>query len=411
MSIVALVPAHDRPYVDGSCDNSVFSQVFLYNGADRVSGKVLEQPGCTPPPTATATASTVGGAPTVALDKGPARYLAGALGRDAAWLFIPATVALAGILIARRRRPRTDPWRAAAVLWGAWMILTWGFFADSHFLNAYYLAALAPPMAALCGLGLVLAWRTWRTNPRTWVVPAVIGATVLAGVAEALSLVPRGAGVWPWVMATTLVLTGLAATCLVICLGRSQSPTPPQWVARAALAAGAAALLVGAAWASGTAVANGLGPFDSPYQSQQLTTSEQAGWQHDVATWPTRAAQAATVPIGRSIETAETSAEVSQDILATGLEYLPVGGFSGQVPSTPLQQFVRDIHDGRIIHVLVAVQPPTRNPDMRWTLSHCSPAPAVTTSSKGSLVVNGRRYRSYVCVPPDADAAVTGVAG
>ena len=140
----------------------------------------------------------------MALDKGPARYLAGALGRDAAWLFVPAMVALVAILVARRRRPRTDPWRAAAVLWGIWMVLTWAFFADSQFLNAYYLAALAPPMAALCGLGLALGWRVWRRNPKSRVVPAVFGATVLGGVAEALSLVPRSAGVWPWVVATTI---------------------------------------------------------------------------------------------------------------------------------------------------------------------------------------------------------------
>ena len=142
MTIVALVPAHDRPYVDGSCNNSVFSQVFLYNGADRLNGKVLEQPGCTPPPSRDQ-ASTVGGAPTVPLEQGPGADTSPVqLGRDAAWLFIPAMVALVGILVARRRRPRTDPWRAAAVLWGFWMILTWAFFADSKFLNAYYLAAL-----------------------------------------------------------------------------------------------------------------------------------------------------------------------------------------------------------------------------------------------------------------------------
>ena len=52
MSAVALVPAHDRPYVDGSCDNSIYSQVFVYNGADRVSGHLLDQAGCraTSPP-------------------------------------------------------------------------------------------------------------------------------------------------------------------------------------------------------------------------------------------------------------------------------------------------------------------------------------------------------------------------
>jgi 4-amino-4-deoxy-L-arabinose transferase-like glycosyltransferase len=405
MSIVALVPAHDRPYVDGSCNNSVFSQVFLYNGADRLSGKVLEQPGCSPSAT-TMSASTAGGSKTVALNKGPGRFLAGALGRDAAWLFIPAMVALGGILIGRRRRPRTDRWRAAALLWGVWMVLTWSFFADSQFLNAYYLAALAPPMAALCALGLALGWRIWRANPDGRVVPALLGAAVLGGVAEALSLVPHSAGVWPWVLATTIALTGLAVTCLVLCLRR----TRPDWAVPASVALGAAALLVGAVWASGTAVANGLGPFDSPYQSQSLTASEQAGWQHTLATWPALVAYADNVPNGRSIETTETSAQVSQDVLATGHEYLPVGGFSGRVPSTSLNQFLRDVRDGRILDVLVADTPPTSNPDLRWVLAHCSRSPSpeagagAGAASRVTPVINGIRYRRYLCVPSDAAA-------
>ena len=80
------------------------------------------------------------------------------------------------------------------------------------------LAALVPPMAALCGLGLVLGWRIWRANPESRVVPAVFGVTVLGGVAESLSLVPRSAGVWPWVLVTTIVLTVLATACLAVCL-------------------------------------------------------------------------------------------------------------------------------------------------------------------------------------------------
>src|ERR1700735_2332454 len=39
MTAVSLVPAHDRPYVDGSRDDSVYSQVFYYNGAARLMGK------------------------------------------------------------------------------------------------------------------------------------------------------------------------------------------------------------------------------------------------------------------------------------------------------------------------------------------------------------------------------------
>jgi 4-amino-4-deoxy-L-arabinose transferase-like glycosyltransferase len=401
MCIVTLVPARDRPYVDGSCNNSVFGQVFLYNGADRLSGKVLDQPGCSPPPATSATGTTVGGDRTVALDKGPARYLAGELGRDAAWLFIPAVVALGGVLIARRRRPRTDPWRAAAVLWGVWMVLTWAFFADSRFLNPYYLAALAPPMAALCALGLAVARRTWHKNPDGLVVPTVLLATVLGGVAEALSLVPNTAGVRPLVWTSTLVLTALAAACLFAGLRR----TRPDWAAPAAVGLCAAALLVGAAWASGTAVANGLGPFDSPYQPQALTASEHAGWQHDVATWPALSAHAANVPNGRSIETAVTSAEVGVEVLATGHEYLPVGGFSGQVPSTPLSQFVKDVRAGRIHDTLVPIRPATRNPDMRWVLDHCRPDPG---GSSGTATSSDR---TYVCVPSDATSSGTADSG
>ena len=172
MCVVSLVPAHDRPYVDGSCNDSVFSQVFLYNGADRLNGKLLDQPGCSQPPVGRVT-STSGGAPTHALPTGPARFLDGGFGRDAAFFFVPALFALVGVLVARRRTPRTDPWRAAAVLWGVWQILTWGFISSSHFLNGYYLAALAPPMAALCGLGFALAW---RQRERSRVVPAVMMA-------------------------------------------------------------------------------------------------------------------------------------------------------------------------------------------------------------------------------------------
>ena len=35
MTLVSLVPAAHRPYVDGSHDNSVYEQVFVYNGFGR----------------------------------------------------------------------------------------------------------------------------------------------------------------------------------------------------------------------------------------------------------------------------------------------------------------------------------------------------------------------------------------
>ena len=391
MCVVSLVPAPDRPYVDGSCDNSIFSQVFLYNGADRLSGDLLDQPGCSPPPVGRAT-STSGGAPTHALARGPARFLDGGLGREAAWLFVPSLAALVGILVARRRRPRTDPWRAAALLWGVWLFLTWSFFSSSHFLNGYYLAALAPPMAALCGLGFALAW---RLRERTRVVPVLAMAAVAVGVAYAVYLVPDAAGVRPWVIATSALATVGAVGCLASSLRRDRRP----WERSAGLGLALLALLLGGRL--------GLG-HRRRRRARPLRLALPAGRDHlgpavgvaarDIAGWPAAAARAAHFPSNVSAVTNESSAQSSGQVLATGHEFLPVGGFSGQVPATPLRTFVDDVRDHRVGYVLVGTDPLTRNPDMRWVLAHC---PAQTGAVATVHSDNGVS-RFYLCTPADA---------
>jgi 4-amino-4-deoxy-L-arabinose transferase-like glycosyltransferase len=397
MCVVSLVPAHDRPYVDGSCNDSVFSQVFLYNGADRVSGQSLARPGCSAPPVSeTSAQTTTGGAPTVALGKGPGRFLSGTLGRDAAWFFPPALIALVAILVARRKQPETDPWRAAALLWGVWMVFTWTFFASSHFLNGYYLAALVPPLGALCGLGFSLAWRQRSSRA----VRLLVMATVVVGAAYAVSLVPSGVGLRAVIVTSTILLALAAVLTLARSFIRARRPgrgsdNDPDRVRRWGMALSAAALLLGAAWASATAVASELGPFDSPYQPAAQTAAENSGWSRQVAAWTGLAAQAAASPPGRSVETAETSAQVGQEVLATGHEYLPVGGFTGQVPATSVDQLEADVRAGRVEDALVSVAPRTRNPDMRWISDHCH----------GNNLVheNGGTYRRYDCFPADAN--------
>ncbi len=333
MCVVALVPAHDRPYVDGSCDNSVFSQVFLYNGADRVNGNVLDQPGCSQPPVGTVT-SPSGGAPTHALEKGPGRFLAGGFGRDAAWLFVPSLVALGGVLIARRREPRTDPWRAGALLWGIWQIMTWSFFSSSHFLNGYYLAALAPPMAALCGLGLALAWRQRERSP---VVPVVVMATVVGGVAYNVYLVPEGAGVRPWIVATSVLAAAGALACLALSLRRGAAPLERRASASACRPWRSCSGRPGPRrrpWQTGSAPST---PRISPPRRRRRSSPRGPARSPAGPPWPP---PRRTSALTQSVDTAETSAQVSLDVLASGREFLPVGGFSGQVPSTPLPTFV-----------------------------------------------------------------------
>ena len=54
------------------------------------------------------------------------------------------------------RRPRTDRVRAAALLWGGWLIVTGLVFSYmSGIIHPYYTVALAPAIGALAGIGAV----------------------------------------------------------------------------------------------------------------------------------------------------------------------------------------------------------------------------------------------------------------
>ena len=222
-------------------------------------------------------------------------------------------------------------------------------------------------------------------------------ATVVVGVAYAVYLVPDDAGVRPWVVATSALLTAAAVACLALSLRRVRRHVRYHETRRPGLVLAALALLLGAAWASATAVADHLGPFDAPYQPAALTVAGQSSWQRDVATWPALAAYAALFPATQSVDSEETSAEVSVAVLASGREFLPVGGFSGRVPSTPLADFVAGVRSGRIARALVEVRPLTRNPDMSWVLFHCQPG----DGARGFVRADARVYRRYLCSPAD----------
>ena len=82
------------------------------------------------------------------------RLLAGPFAADGGWLLPAAVAGALGVLISRRRQGRRDPLRAAVVLWGGWWLVLAVFFSVGTYLNSYYVAALVPAVAALCGTGI-----------------------------------------------------------------------------------------------------------------------------------------------------------------------------------------------------------------------------------------------------------------
>jgi 4-amino-4-deoxy-L-arabinose transferase-like glycosyltransferase len=371
MSAVSLVPQSSRPYVDGSCNDSLFTQVFSYNGFSRLGGSGLDAAGCNHQSTyllTSAISSAQHGIGTFGIAASWDRLLRGPFGHDDAWLLLPAVVAAAWLFVVQRRRPRTDLLRAGVILWSAWLVLTFGFFSGIQFLNSYYTAALIPAVAALCGMGAAAAWHRRRQRVVRAALAAVTAATVAAGVA----LVPGYVGVRPAIVASS-VLVGLLAVGILLASLRAGHDSA--WNLSVGPALAAVAMLLGSFWASSVVVAATLSPFDSPYAPASVNHSTQEA----AADFPIEMAElnrfVTRIPVSQAADVFETSGTTGYYIMATGREFLPIGGFTGRVPAPSLAEFEQLVAEGRVVRVTVTTKPLTRAPDLRWVAAHCTRTP------------------------------------
>jgi 4-amino-4-deoxy-L-arabinose transferase-like glycosyltransferase len=358
MTAVTLTPANSRPYVDGSPDNSVFHQVFVYNGFGRLDqaspNQLLTQSiGLSIPPPA---------------PPGWNRLLKGPLGRDTGWLVPPALVSLVAGLVVTRRRPRTDRLRVHFLLWGSWLLALAASFSVSSSLNAYYTAALSPPLARLVAGG-ALAYAAWLLPNEGTGLPGWLGIGVV--VVGAVSTV------------------GLLASLL--------PPTPvplsPTRLAATGLAAALGAVLLVPVVASTSIVANRLGPFDTPFQPPVVTDAVRVffGVTADTAALLPRLEQARNgAPF---LMVTQTSAVAAPFIFESGQEVLPIGGFTGTIPEPSLTALRSLVAEGKF-H-LVLQSPTTSDPRLIWVARHCLSVPPPT----GKTVPDSSRFAIYYCLP------------
>ena len=440
MTAVSLVPAAHRPYADGSHDNSVYAQVFVYNGFGRLSDQtplqLLAGQGIN------LEAATLGQAPA------PDRLLRGDLGRDTGWL-LPAAVVVAGWgLFARRRQPRGDPLRASFVLWGAWLLTLGVTFSVTTTLNAYYTAALTPAEAAILGAGVAAAWSSRRPAGRLGADRADLtgrtGRTGLAGLAVVAAgtagyaawLLSTGTGVPGWVIPAVLTAGAAAAAASIAALlvrggsgadrtaadrtaadrtapdrtaphdaapdhaapdraGPGHAEPGPlsrrDRVLAAALGIGLLASLLGPAVASGSIVGLQRGAFDTPYEPAGEAAAIQALFVRLPAAVRPLIPQLEKAQLGApDLLAAQTSALAAVFSFDSGLEALPFGGFTGTIPSPTVAQVQADVRTGQF-HLVIVPAGPDRTPVLRWIVARCRPTPSIDPA-----------LRTFFCLPQNA---------
>jgi len=225
--IVDAVPASSRPYVDSSTNNTVTELIVGHNGSERFSlsnstetsgasgaapsgmqGGGTKPSGTIPSsgtkpsgtkPSGTAPSGmqgggsqgggsssqlqgTFGGQITSGLTR---LFLKSILSDQIVWFIPLAIFGFIAVFIKEKLRFSLDNKRKQSiVLWFAWFLPEFLYFSfNTGTFHSYYLTMLAPPTAALAGIGIVALWELYKTGTwKAWLLPVALlltGATHL----------------------------------------------------------------------------------------------------------------------------------------------------------------------------------------------------------------------------------------
>jgi 4-amino-4-deoxy-L-arabinose transferase-like glycosyltransferase len=232
LAIVALTPAADRPYIGGSTNNSALELAFGYNGLGRITGN--EVAGATGGAGAGGGGGGGGGGASFSGSTGIGRLFNSLMGGQISWLLPAALLGLVALVVIAGRAARTDRVRAAAILWGGWLLVTGAVLSfASGIIHTYYTVELAPAIAALVGIAAVTLWR--HRSDITARLGLAVGVLVTG--TWSYELLDRTPDWHPWVRALVLIATVVAALALIV---------PARWLTRAtAIALIAATVAVG----------------------------------------------------------------------------------------------------------------------------------------------------------------------
>jgi 4-amino-4-deoxy-L-arabinose transferase-like glycosyltransferase len=220
VAAVMLTPAASRPYVGGSTNDSILQLALGYNGLGRLDGNETGSVGFT--------GAGRGGGPAFGGAAGFQRLFAAEMGGQISWLLPAALLAMVALgwvtwRTYRGRGPagrgsrlgsrlRSDPAVAALLLWGGWLLVTGLVFSFmAGIIHPYYTVALAPPIAALAGIGAVALWR----DRSSWAARALLAAGVAVTACWSYLLLDRSPSWFPELRWAVLAV-GLASAAVLL---------------------------------------------------------------------------------------------------------------------------------------------------------------------------------------------------
>lgn len=265
---------------------------------------------------------------------GVLRLFTAPLNKEMSWLLPLGLFSL--ILLACLTRLR---WPIAAehqawVLWGGWLLTGAVFFSVAGFFHPYYLAIIAPPLAALVGIGAAELWRLNRQRPWLAVALLLIAAAATLGL-QIITARAFAKAVWWLPVAIGLFVIGAGVLILVT------SRKLPRGAVAGFSCVIAATLLTPGIWSALTALNSSENQsLPSAYAGRSSGPTNRGGLQVSQALLDYLEAHTQDMTYLMAVPSSMQGADY---VLATGRPVLYLGGFMGQdkvVSSDDLKRMV-----------------------------------------------------------------------
>ena len=204
---VDMLPENSRPYIGGSQTNKALELVFGHNGIRRIinlgRGGSIQQP-----QTAVAQGGPGGQFTWETGTAGIMRLFNYQLAGQISWLL---PFVFFGFLLFFKKSKQKLFFDKSIIFWLAWIIPMALFMSfTSGLFHRYYVAMMAPGIAALSGILLTIGWKNYREQTwHTWFLPIILTVTLL------LQIIIQSY-YWPWfgwtvfiVLVLSLIIIGL----------------------------------------------------------------------------------------------------------------------------------------------------------------------------------------------------------
>ena len=275
---------------------------------------------------------------------GPLRLLQSDLGPQISWL-LPAAIigfisAFTYYLDRKRKWYQTTIQQNHLLFWLGWLIPVAGFFSIASFFHPYYMIMLAPPIAALFGIGTVTMFKQFKTDLKhwqAWLLPIAIVVTT---------------GLQAWYVSLYyqwqpfLVIAGGLLGLILLFIGRTKA-----WRKTALGVAIAAIMAAPAFWSLTPTIAGSSAGIPSAGPSL-LSSSGNGGLGNGTADSGLLKYVEKHQGNSKYLFATSNASTAAPYIIKSGKAVMAIGGFNGTDPAITLKQFKALVKKGDMKYYL-----------------------------------------------------------